>query len=84
MFCFSKQLLEQEEVDVVHQLDKERGVTVEDFKLIKLHTANCMFMLMHFGCFAFWELGFSLLFTVECIGLCCCKFLIGNLKLLER
>ncbi|KAK9055632.1 hypothetical protein SSX86_026717 [Deinandra increscens subsp. villosa] len=35
-----KQLLDQEEVDVVHNLDKERGITLEDFKLIKLHMTN--------------------------------------------
>lgn len=38
----SKQLLDQEEVDAVHPLDKERGITLEDFKLIKMHMANCM------------------------------------------
>ncbi|XP_059289972.1 cyclin-C1-2-like [Lycium ferocissimum] len=32
-----KELLDPEEVDVVHQLDKERGITLDDFKLIKLH-----------------------------------------------
>ncbi|XP_027114288.2 cyclin-C1-2-like [Coffea arabica] len=35
-----KQLLDPEEVDVVHQIDKERGISIEDFKLIKLHMAN--------------------------------------------
>ncbi|XP_022874690.1 cyclin-C1-1-like [Olea europaea var. sylvestris] len=35
-----KQLLDPEEVDVVHPLDKERGITLEDFKLIKLHMSN--------------------------------------------
>ncbi|XP_050270078.1 cyclin-C1-2-like [Quercus robur] len=35
-----KQLLDQEDVDVVHPLDKEKGITLEDFKLIKLHMAN--------------------------------------------
>lgn len=35
-----KQLLDQEEVDVVQQLDKEKGITLEDFKLIKMHMAN--------------------------------------------
>ncbi|XP_016478190.1 cyclin-C1-2-like isoform X1 [Nicotiana tabacum] len=35
-----KELLEAEEVDVVHQLDKERGITLDDFKLIKLHMSN--------------------------------------------
>ena len=32
--------MEQEEVDVVHPLDKERGISVEDFKLIKFHMSN--------------------------------------------
>ncbi|KAL3367455.1 hypothetical protein AABB24_011943 [Solanum stoloniferum] len=35
-----KELLDQEEVDVVHQLDKEKGITLDDFKLIKLHMSN--------------------------------------------
>nr|XP_011458156.1 PREDICTED: cyclin-C1-2-like isoform X1 [Fragaria vesca subsp. vesca] len=35
-----KQLSDQEEVDVVHPLDKEKGITLEDFKLIKMHMAN--------------------------------------------
>ncbi|KAL6506529.1 Cyclin-C1-2 [Orobanche gracilis] len=35
-----KQLLDPEDVDVVHPLDKERGITLEDFKLIKLHMSN--------------------------------------------
>ncbi|XP_068321901.1 cyclin-C1-2-like [Pyrus communis] len=35
-----KQLLEQEDVDVVSPLDKEKGITLEDFKLIKMHMAN--------------------------------------------
>ncbi|XP_040994786.1 cyclin-C1-2-like isoform X1 [Juglans microcarpa x Juglans regia] len=35
-----KQLLDQEEVDVVHPLDKDKGITLEDFKLIKMHMAN--------------------------------------------
>lgn len=35
-----KQLLDPEDVDVVHQIDKERGITLDDFKLIKLHMAN--------------------------------------------
>ncbi|KAL9239148.1 hypothetical protein vseg_013497 [Gypsophila vaccaria] len=32
-----KQLLEHEQVDVVHQIDRERGITLDDLKLIKLH-----------------------------------------------
>ncbi|KAG6680607.1 hypothetical protein I3842_13G050700 [Carya illinoinensis] len=35
-----KQLLEQEDVDVLHPLDKDKGITLEDFKLIKMHMAN--------------------------------------------
>ncbi|KAI4356345.1 hypothetical protein L6164_000375 [Bauhinia variegata] len=35
-----KQLLDQEDVDIVKQLDKEKGITLEDFKLIKMHMAN--------------------------------------------
>jgi len=35
-----KHLQEQEEVDVVHPMDKERGITLEDSKLIKLHMTN--------------------------------------------
>ncbi|KAG9446079.1 hypothetical protein H6P81_012207 [Aristolochia fimbriata] len=35
-----KQLLDQEDVDVVPSLDKERGLTLEEFKLIKVHMTN--------------------------------------------
>ncbi|XP_019178493.1 PREDICTED: cyclin-C1-2-like [Ipomoea nil] len=35
-----KQLLDPEYVDVVQQLDKDRGLTLEDCKLIKLHMSN--------------------------------------------
>ncbi|CAL0304545.1 unnamed protein product [Lupinus luteus] len=35
-----KNLLDQEYVDMVNPLDKEKGVTLEDFKLIKFHMAN--------------------------------------------
>lgn len=47
LFKFSKQLLDPEEVDVVHPLDKERGMTLEDFKLIKLHMANCNLLFIY-------------------------------------
>jgi hypothetical protein len=40
-FC-SKHLFDQEEVDNVNPLDKEKGITLEDFKLIKMHMSNCM------------------------------------------
>ncbi|XP_047308286.1 cyclin-C1-1-like [Impatiens glandulifera] len=32
-----KELLDPEELDVVHPLDRERGITLEDFKLVKMH-----------------------------------------------
>ncbi|XVE72707.1 hypothetical protein DITRI_Ditri11bG0060800 [Diplodiscus trichospermus] len=35
-----KQLLEPEDVDVVHPQDKDKGITLEEFKLIKMHMAN--------------------------------------------
>ncbi|KAM5563012.1 cyclin-C1-2 [Rosa sericea] len=35
-----KQLSDQEDVDVVLPLDKEKGITLEDFKLIKMHMAT--------------------------------------------
>ncbi|KAE8668766.1 Cyclin-C1-1 [Hibiscus syriacus] len=35
-----KQLLDPEEVDVVPQQDKDKGITLEEFKLIKIHMAN--------------------------------------------
>ena len=38
----SNHLLEQEDVDMVNALDKENGITLEDFKLIKMHMADCM------------------------------------------
>lgn len=37
-----KNLLDPEEVDVVHLIEKERGITLEDRKLIKLHMSNYM------------------------------------------
>uniref|UniRef100_A0A2P2LE93 B-like cyclin n=2 Tax=Rhizophora mucronata TaxID=61149 RepID=A0A2P2LE93_RHIMU len=40
-----KQLLEQEDVGVVNQLDKEKGITLEDFKLIKYHMSNYIWKL---------------------------------------
>ncbi|KAL8143870.1 hypothetical protein V2J09_016902 [Rumex salicifolius] len=40
-----KRLLHTEYVDMVHSLDKERGINVEDFKLIKMHMANYIFKL---------------------------------------
>ncbi|BBH10002.1 Cyclin-C1-2 [Prunus dulcis] len=36
----NKQLFDQEDVDVVFPLDKEKGITLEDFKLIKMHMAS--------------------------------------------
>ncbi|GLT42245.1 hypothetical protein SLA2020_162580 [Shorea laevis] len=35
-----KQLLDPEKVDVVRPQDKEKGITLEDFKIIKMHMAN--------------------------------------------
>ncbi|KOM37831.1 hypothetical protein LR48_Vigan03g121300 [Vigna angularis] len=35
-----KHLLDQEDVDMVNTLDKEKGITLEDFKLIKMHMAS--------------------------------------------
>ncbi|KAK7356404.1 hypothetical protein VNO80_15675 [Phaseolus coccineus] len=35
-----KHFLDQEDVDMVNALDKEKGITLEDFKLIKMHLAN--------------------------------------------
>ncbi|XP_024024210.1 cyclin-C1-2 isoform X1 [Morus notabilis] len=40
-----KQLLDQEEVDVVHPLDKEKGITLAEFKLLKMHMANYIWKL---------------------------------------
>ncbi|TQD87862.1 hypothetical protein C1H46_026565, partial [Malus baccata] len=37
-----KQLLDQEDVDVVSPLDREKGITLEDFKLIKMQMANSL------------------------------------------
>lgn len=35
-----KELKDPEEVNVVHPLDAQRGISVEDFRLIKLHMSN--------------------------------------------
>ncbi|OAY32852.1 cyclin-C1-2 [Manihot esculenta] len=40
-----KQLLDPEEVDVVQPLDKDKGMTLEDFKLIKMNMANYIWKL---------------------------------------
>lgn len=40
-----KQLLDPEDADVVHPTDRERGITVEDFKLIKMQMANYIWKL---------------------------------------
>ncbi|XP_039156597.1 cyclin-C1-2 isoform X2 [Eucalyptus grandis] len=40
-----KQLLDPEDADVVHPPDRERGITVEDFKLIKMQMANYIWKL---------------------------------------
>ncbi|KDP45294.1 hypothetical protein JCGZ_15159 [Jatropha curcas] len=40
-----KQLRDPEEVDVVQPQDKDKGITVEDFKLIKMHMANYIWKL---------------------------------------
>jgi len=47
----SKHLLDQEDVDMVNPVDKEKGVTLEDFKLIKMHMSNCMYS--HFYLYAY-------------------------------
>ena len=53
----SKQLFDQEEVDVVHPLDKDKGITLEDFKLIKMHmvirTPFCLSFLIFFNIIMF-------------------------------
>uniref|UniRef100_A0A7N0UJ19 Cyclin-like domain-containing protein n=2 Tax=Kalanchoe fedtschenkoi TaxID=63787 RepID=A0A7N0UJ19_KALFE len=41
----SKNLLEQEQVDAVHPADKEKGITLEEFKLIKLHMTTYIWKL---------------------------------------
>ncbi|XP_048233119.1 cyclin-C1-1 isoform X2 [Ricinus communis] len=40
-----KQLLDPEEVDVLQQQDKDKGITLDDFKLIKMHMANYIWKL---------------------------------------
>ncbi|CAA7400616.1 unnamed protein product [Spirodela intermedia] len=41
----SKLLLDQDEVDMVPSMDKEKGLTLEDFKLIKIHMTNYIWKL---------------------------------------
>ncbi|KAK8650797.1 hypothetical protein V6N13_140421 [Hibiscus sabdariffa] len=43
-----EQLLDPEVVDVVHQQDKDKGITLEEFKLIKMHMTNCIQKLAQF------------------------------------
>ncbi|PKA57476.1 Cyclin-C1-1 [Apostasia shenzhenica] len=35
-----RQLLDPEKIDIVHPIDKERGLTLDEFKLIKIHMTN--------------------------------------------
>uniref|UniRef100_A0A803LNK1 Cyclin-like domain-containing protein n=1 Tax=Chenopodium quinoa TaxID=63459 RepID=A0A803LNK1_CHEQI len=35
-----QQLMHPEDVDVVQQLDRDRGITLDDFKLVKMHISN--------------------------------------------
>ena len=35
---------------MVNPIDKEKGVTLEDFKLIKMHMAACMLFFFFFLC----------------------------------
>jgi hypothetical protein len=69
----SKQLFDQEEVDVVHPLDKEKGITLEDFKLIKMHmvirTPFCLSFLILFN---------IIMFTIEFVSYSV-RFHLGNL-----
>ena len=68
----SKQLFDQEEVDVVHPLDKEKGITLEDFKLIKMHmvirTPFCLSFLILFN---------IIMFTIEFVSYSV-RFHLGN------
>ncbi|CAA6664094.1 unnamed protein product [Spirodela intermedia] len=41
----SKLLIDQDEVDMVPSMDKEKGLTLEDFKLIKIHMTNYIWKL---------------------------------------
>ncbi|XWS47195.1 hypothetical protein CRYUN_Cryun14cG0132200 [Craigia yunnanensis] len=43
-----KQLLDPEKVDVVHQQDKDKGITLEEFKLIKMYMANYILKLAQY------------------------------------
>ncbi|XP_039027545.1 cyclin-C1-2-like isoform X2 [Hibiscus syriacus] len=43
-----EQFLDPEEVDVVHQQDKDKGITLEEFKLVKMHMTNCIQKLAQF------------------------------------
>lgn len=54
--------MDQEEVDVVQSLDKDRGITLEDFKLIKMHMANCNYPFRIFLFFFFIYFFFKILF----------------------
>uniref|UniRef100_A0A453L7F5 Uncharacterized protein n=1 Tax=Aegilops tauschii subsp. strangulata TaxID=200361 RepID=A0A453L7F5_AEGTS len=36
----SKQLLDPEDVDVVPAADRERGITTEEFRLVKIHMSS--------------------------------------------
>ncbi|XP_048233120.1 cyclin-C1-1 isoform X3 [Ricinus communis] len=48
-----KQLLDPEEVDVLQQQDKDKGITLDDFKLIKMHMANSAVHFLSFNAYLF-------------------------------
>ena len=54
-----KQLLDPEEVDVVHAVDKEKGLTQEEFKLIKIHMTNRITIITSISHFLISRVSFS-------------------------
>lgn len=73
-----KHLLDPEEVDVVNPIDKEKGLTQEEFKLIKIHMTNRAitsysrslgFRFLVFNLFAIWCLFFGWIVVFDSI--CC-------------
>jgi hypothetical protein len=59
-YFHSKELKDPEEVNVVHPLDAQRGISVEDFRLIKLHMSNCMFSLDLITLLINFQIGFNI------------------------
>lgn len=52
--------MDQEDVDVVQPLDRDKGITLEDFKFIKMQMASCTRSFILFNITSFYPDSISL------------------------